>query len=83
MLKNLKFIKIDYIVFFDFDFDISIIYNFHNTKEDTPAKIERLKADYNELVQEGDIYIQIPQTFILSIQNTERISKTLATYTVV
>ena len=43
--------------------DISIIYNFHNIKEDTPTKIERLKADYNELVQEGDIYKSLKRLF--------------------
>ena len=64
MFKNIKFIKIDYIVFFDFVFkDISIIYNFNNIKEDTPTKIERLKADYNELVQEGDIYKSLKRLF--------------------
>ena len=43
--------------------DISIIYNFNNIKEDTPTKIERLKADYNELVQEGDIYKSLKRLF--------------------
>jgi hypothetical protein len=64
MFKNIKFIKIDYIVFFDYVFkDISIIYNFNNIKEDTPTKIERLKADYNELVKEGDIYKSLKRLF--------------------
>ena len=64
MFKNIKFIKIDYIVFFDYVFkDISIIYNFNNIKEDTPTKIERLKADYDELVKEGDIYKSLKRLF--------------------
>ena len=64
MFKNIKFIKIDYIVFFDYVFkDISIIYNFNNIKEDTPTKIERLKADYHELVKEGDIYKSLKRLF--------------------
>ena len=64
MFKNIKFIKIDYIVFFDFVFkDISIIYNFNHIKEDTPTKIERLQNDYNELVQKGDIYKSLKRLF--------------------
>ena len=64
MFKNIKFIKIDYIVFFDYVFkDISIIYNFNHIKEDTPTKIERLKADYSELVKEGDIYKSLKRLF--------------------
>ena len=43
--------------------DISIIYNFNNIKEDTPTKIERLKADYSELVNEGDIYKSLKRLF--------------------
>ena len=43
--------------------DISIIYNFNNIKEDTPTKIERLKADYNELVKEGDFYKSLKRLF--------------------
>ena len=50
--------------FFDFVFkDISIIYNFNNIKEDTPTKIERLKADYNELVKEGDTHKSLKRLF--------------------
>ena len=64
MYKNIKFIKIDYIVIFDYVFkDISIIYNFNNVKEDTTTKIERLKADYSELVKEGDIYKSLKRLF--------------------
>ena len=64
MFKNIKFIKIDYIVFFNFVFkDISIIYNFNNIKEDTPTKIERLKTDYNDLVKEGNIYKALKRSF--------------------
>ena len=64
MFKNIKFIKNDYIVFFYFVFkDISIINNFHNIKEDTPTKLQRLKANYDELVKEGDMYKSLKRLF--------------------
>ena len=50
--------------------DISIICNFNNIKEDTPTKIERLKVDYHELVQEGDFYKSLKR--LLSIYKIKK-----------
>jgi len=64
MFKNIKFVKIDYILFFDYVYkELSIIYNFYYIKEDKNTKIQRLKNDYNELFKEGNIYKSLKRLF--------------------
>ena len=61
MFKNIKFIKIDYILFLDYVFkELSIMYIFKETNED---RIKTLTDDYNELKKKGENFKALKRKF--------------------
>jgi len=60
MFKNIKFVKIDFCLFLDYQFtELSIMYVFRKTKYTT----DDIKEDYNELVKEGNNYKALKRLF--------------------
>ena len=55
MFNNIKFVKIDYIVFLDYVFkEVSIMYIFKNKKETDTDRIQTLRNDYDDLMVKGE-----------------------------
>ena len=60
MFKNIKFIKIDYVLWNEYHFkELSILYIFRNTK----YSVDDIQADYNELIKEGNNYKALKRLF--------------------
>lgn len=60
MFKNLNYIKIDYLLWFDYHFkELSIMYIFKNTK----YGVEDIEKDYDELVSSGNYYKALKRLF--------------------
>ena len=60
MFKNLDYVKIDYILWFEYQFkEVSVIYSFYNVKK----TIFDIKKDYDELVREGSYYKALKRLF--------------------
>ena len=60
MFKNIKFIKIDYVIWMDYHFtELSVIYIFRTTK----YTVNDIKDDYNEQLKEGNNYKALKRLF--------------------
>ena len=60
MFKNIKFIKIDYVLWNEYHFkELSVLYIFRNTK----YSVDDIQADYNELIKEGNNYKALKRLF--------------------
>jgi hypothetical protein len=60
MFKNINFVKIDYILWFEYQFkEVSVIYSFYNVKK----TILDIKKDYDELAKEGSYYKALKRLF--------------------
>lgn len=60
IFKNINYIKIDYVLWFDYHFkELSIIYIFSNTK----YGVDNIKQDYEELIKEGNNYKALKRLF--------------------
>ena len=64
MFKNIKFVKIDYIVFLDYVFkEVSIMYIFKNQKESDTDRIQTLRKDYDDMVVKGENFKALKRLF--------------------
>jgi hypothetical protein len=64
MFKNIKFVKIDYIVFLDYVFkEVSIMYIFKNQKESDTDRIQTLRNDYDDLMVKGENFKALKRLF--------------------
>ena len=64
MFKNIKFVKIDYIVFLDYVFkEVSIMYIFKNKKETDTDRIQTLRNDYDDLMVRGENFKALKRLF--------------------
>ena len=64
MFKNIKFVKIDYIVFLDYVFkEVSIMYIFKNKKETDTDRIQTLRNDYDDLMVKGENFKALKRLF--------------------
>ena len=64
MFKNIKFVKIDYIVFLDYVFkEVSIMYIFKNKKETDTDRIQTLRNDYDDLMAKGESFKALKRLF--------------------
>ena len=71
MFKNIKFVKIDYIVFLDYVFkEVSIMYIFKNKKETDTDRIQTLRNDYDDLMVKGENFKALKRLF--SIYKVEK-----------
>ena len=70
MFKNINFVKIDYVLWFDYHFkELSIVYIFHGSK----YGIDEVKKDYEELIQEGNNYKALKRLFgLYKITNNKK-----------
>ena len=70
MFKNINFVKIDYVLWFDYHFkELSIVYIFNGSK----YGIDEVKKDYEELIQEGNNYKALKRLFgIYKITNNKK-----------
>ena len=60
MLKNINYVKIDYVLWFDYHFkELSIIYIFNQTN----FSIEDIKQDYEEFVKDGNYFKALKRLF--------------------
>ena len=60
MSNNINYIKIDYVLWFDYHFkELSIIYIFKNTK----YGVDDIKQDYEELIKDGNNYKALKRLF--------------------
>ena len=60
MFNNIKYVKVDYVLWFDYVFkELSIIYIFKTT----PHSIDDIKDDYDVLIQEGNNYKALKRLF--------------------
>ena len=61
MFKNIKFVKIDYVLWHDYHFkELSILYTFFT---DTTRTIDDIKDDYVELIKDGNNYKALKRLF--------------------
>ena len=70
MFKNINFVKIDYVLWFDYHFkELSIVYIFNGSK----YGIDEVKKDYEELIQEGNNYKALKRLFgLYKITNNKK-----------
>ena len=60
MLKNINYVKIDYVLWFDYHFkELSIIYIFNQTN----FSVEDIKQDYEEFVKDGNNFKALKRLF--------------------
>ena len=60
MLKNINYVKIDYVLWFDYHFkELSIIYIFNQTN----FSVEDIKQDYEEFVKDGNYFKALKRLF--------------------
>ena len=60
MFKNIDYVKIDYILWFEYQFkEVSVIYSFYNVRK----TVFDIKKDYDELVREGNYYKALKRLF--------------------
>ena len=60
MFKNIDYVKIDYILWFEYQFkEVSVIYSFYNVRK----TVFDIKKDYDELVREGSYYKLLKRLF--------------------
>jgi hypothetical protein len=69
MFKNINYVKIDYVLWFDYHFkELSIIYTFTKTEFD----VKDIETDYKELIKEGNYYKALKRLFsIYKITNNK------------
>ena len=70
MFKNINFVKIDYVLWFDYHFkELSIVYIFSEIK----YGVDNVKKDYDELTQDGNNYKALKRLFsIYKITNNKK-----------
>lgn len=69
MFKDIKFAKIDYVLWLDYHFtEVSIMYIFRKTK----YSVDDIKSDYDELVKDGNIYKSLKRLFSIARMNKNK-----------
>ena len=69
MFKDVKYVKIDYVLWMDYHFkELSIMYIFRTTE----FTVDDIKEDYNELVKEGNNYKALKRLFSIHKRNKNR-----------
>lgn len=69
MFKNIKFVKIDYVVWIEYHFkELSIMYIFKQTK----YSVDDIMKDYNQLIHENNLYKALKRLFSIYKINKNR-----------